>query len=547
MSTPIYTFVFKNGLVYTVDKDKSWSQAIGLAADKIVFVGKDEEVETFIGPGTRVVNLNGKMVLPGFVEAHAHPSQAMDIVGNISLYLLDSPQKYLQEIESHVNSHPGSEYYRGSGWADQFYPGLGPKKETLDNIVPNKPITLTSYDGHSQWVNSVTLERAQINKDTPNPAAGVIERDPETGEPTGTLREKAMQLVEKVIPDYTLEERKEALLAYQEMALAAGITMSHDAMLEPSSVAAFKELEREGLLKMRFCGAILMEPGRDIEEQIEAVLEEKAKNQHAKFWTNAAKIFVDGVIEGGTAYLLSPYEHKPDYFGVQIWDANKLNRVVSALDAEGMQIHFHAIGDGAARIAIDALETAQLKNGRRDSRHLITHLQLVAREDIPRFKNIGAIGVPQPFWFAKGEYYRELALPFLGKERADAQYPMKSFIEAGIPMASASDFPVTVPFDPLLGIQTGIIRYAIDDGPDQVLWAEESVSLEEMVESFTLSGALANFTEDKTGSLEVGKQADLVVLDRNLFNVPQDKIANVKVLLTVVDGEIVYREKDFDG
>jgi predicted amidohydrolase YtcJ len=322
--------------------------------------------------------------------------------------------------------------------------------------------------------------------------------------------------------------------------------MSHDAMLEPSAVAAFNELELECLLKMRFFGAILMEPDRDIEEQIEAVLKEKAKNQHAKFWTNTVKIFVDGVIEGGTAYLLTPYEHKPDYLGVQIWDPIKLNGVVSALDAEGMQIHFHVIGDGAARIAIDALEIAQVKNGKRDSRHLITHLQLVAPEDIPRFKNIGAIGVPQPFWFAKGEYYRELALPFLGKERADAQYPMKSFIEAGIPMASASDFPVTIPFDPLLGIQTGIIRYEINDGPDQVLWAEESVSLEEMIESFTLSGALANFTEDKTGSLEVGKQADLIILDRNLFSVPQDKIAGVKVLLTLVDGEIVYREKDFD-
>jgi predicted amidohydrolase YtcJ len=397
------------------------------------------------------------------------------------------------------------------------------------------------------WVNSVTLERARITKDTPDPDGGRIERDPETGQPSGTLRETAFKLIEGVIPDHSMEERKKALLAYQDIANRAGITMSHDAMLDAQAIAAFNALAEEDQLKMRFRGAITLEPEQGIKQQIDTVLKERSKNTHPNFQTHAAKIFVDGVVEGGTAYLLDPYEHKPEFRGDPIWDPEALKDACVALDAENIQIHFHVVGDAAARITLDALESAYKTNGGRDSRHLITHLQLVEPEDIERFKQLGVIAVPQPFWFMIDDYYSELALPYLGKERAAKQYPMQSFIDAGVIMASASDFPVTIPFDPLIAIQIGTTRLGIVETTEEVLFPEERASLEDLITSFTYNGAYANFLENETGSIEVGKQADIIVLDQNLFEIPANEIAKTRVLLTLVDGVEVFRASDFNG
>jgi len=534
-----------NASVYTVDKNRTWAQAVAIAGDQIVFVGSNEGIESYIGPETFVTDLEGKMVLPGFVDAHAHPSLAMDLVGNISLYSLDSPEEYMKGIAEYVDCHPDVNVYRGSGWTDTHFPNLGPTKDSLDAIIPDRPIAIVSYDGHSMWVNSVTLERARINKDTPDPEGGRIERDPKTGQPSGTLRETAFKLVESVIPDYSLEERKKALLAYQEMAIRVGITMCHDAMLDTQSIAAFNALAEENQLKMRFRGSITMEPDLALKSQIEGIIKEHSKNTHPFFQTHAAKIFVDGVVEGGTAYLLEPYEHKPAFYGEPIWDPESLHDACVALDQEDLQIHFHVIGDAAASITLDALELAQESNGRRDARHLLTHLQLVAPEDIQRMAQLDVIGVPQPFWFKIDDYYLELALPYLGKERAECQYPMQSLIDAGVTMASSSDFPVTIPFDPLIAIQTGISRTTSNDPTADVLWPEERSTLEDMIVSYTYNGAFANFLEKEIGSIEVGKIADVIVLDQNLFNIPVNTIAKTKVLLTFVDGIEVFRDTAF--
>jgi predicted amidohydrolase YtcJ len=534
--------VLKNGFVCTVDKIFSHADSVAVKGDAITFVGSSEDVEAQIGSGTEIVDLEGKMVLPGFVDAHAHPSYAMDLVGNISLYPLDSIGEYQQEITKFVQTHPAKPYFRGSGWADTHFPNLGPSKEILDAIIPDRPISLISYDGHSMWVNTRTLQMAQITKDTPDPEGGRIERDPQTGEPSGTLRETAFKLVEEVIPDYTLEERMNALLAYQDMAARAGITLTHDAMLDPQSIQAFYKLVEEGRLKIRFRGAITMHPDRPLDGQIETIRMARENDIHPFFHINAAKIFVDGVVEGGTAYLFEPYAHKPEYHGEPIWEPELLNTAAAALDGQGIQIHFHVIGDAAARITLDALEQARQTNGKRDSRHLITHLQLVESEDILRFKHLGVIAVPQPFWFKIDDYYHELALPYLGKERAGRQYPMQSFIDTGVVIASASDFPVTIPFDPVIAIQIGMTRASVVEPSDQVLWPQERVGLDEMLKSFTYNGAYANFLENHTGSLEVGKQADLIVLDQNLFEMPPEEIASTQVLLTLVNGQAVYRD-----
>jgi predicted amidohydrolase YtcJ len=533
--------VLINGEIYTVDKSTSWAQAVAISGERIVFIGTDKDVEALVDSETEVIDLEGKMVLPGFIDAHAHPSQAMDLVGNINLYAQDSLEKYEQTIKDFVESHVDEKVFRGSGWNDAFFPNNGPTKEILDALVPDHPISLVSYDGHSLWVNSVTLDRAKINKDTPSPEGGVIERDPETGEPNGTLRETASKLIDNVIPDYSIEERVNALLAYQKMANKGGVTTCHDAMLDEQSIAGYKALQENGALETRFRGAIEIKPDSPVEEQMEMLLSERAHNSHPKFQTNTAKLFVDGVVEGGTAYLLEPYQHMPDFCGELIWDPQKLKEVCAAIDKEKIQIHIHVIGDAAARIALDALEYAQQLNGKRDARHLISHLQLVTPGDILRFEQLGVIGVPNPYWFKVDDYYWSLALPYLGKDRADHEYPMQSFLEAGVLMASASDFPVTIPFDPLIGIETGITRSEIGTTSKEILWPEERASLEAMIASFTINGATANFLEDDIGSLELGKAADFIVLDQNLFQIPPNDIAKTKVLRTYIDGKEVYR------
>jgi predicted amidohydrolase YtcJ len=316
--------------------------------------------------------------------------------------------------------------------------------------------------------------------------------------------------------------------------------MSHDAMLDEDNLTGFKQLESRGALRMILRGSILIEPDKPAGQQIEFMLDQRASNRHPRFQTNTAKLFVDGVVEGGTAYLLEPYANNADYYGELIWEPGELNTICAALDKEQVQIHIHVIGDAAARIALDALEFAQLQNGKRDARHMITHLQLVTPEDILRFKQLDVIGLPNPYWFKVDDDYHVLAVPYLGEERAKIQYPMRSFLEAGVRMASASDFPVTVPFDPLMGMEIGVTRSNLGTAAGDILWPEQRVSLEDMVASFTINGAYSNFLEDHTGSLEIGKQADFVVLDQNIFNVLPEEIGRTKVLQTYVEGLLVH-------
>lgn len=539
--------VFKNGVIYTGDQKHLWAETIAVADDQIVFVGSFADIEEDFSPEAEIIDLNGKLVLPGFIDAHSHPSHGMDYFGSINLYPLDRLEKYQAEISQFTQQFPSKTAYRGGGWSDSLFPKFGPSKQLLDAIIPDRPVSLVSYDGHSLWVNSVTLEMAQINRETSDPDGGFIERDVDTGEPNGTLRETAMNLVAEVIPDYSTTERVAALLAYQQMAFGAGVTMTHDAMLDGQCITAFKQLESDGGLKMRFRGAITMHPDQSIDEQIQYILEQRAGNQNPQFQTNTAKIFVDGVVEGGTAFLFDPYTHNPEFSGDPIWDPDLLMDVFPALDKNGIQIHVHVIGDAAAHIALDAFEKAQQVNGWLDARHMMTHLQLVTPEDISRFNRLGIVGIPNPYWFKIDEYYHTLALPYLGRDRADKQYPMKSFIDAGVVMASASDFPVTIPFDPLIGIQIGITRSEVGQKGGDVLWPEEKVSLEQMVTSFTYNGAYANFLENQIGSLEVGKQADFIVLENNIFVIPENEIAETEVLLTCIAGEEVYRSENYTG
>ncbi|HZG17794.1 MAG TPA: amidohydrolase [Candidatus Bathyarchaeia archaeon] len=539
--------ILQNGAIYTVDKNRSWAETIAVKGDTIIYVGSQDGVKSYKGPNTKVVDLHGKMVLPGFVDSHTHASKTTGLIYTVDLFDAGSIEEYQQVVKNFVSEHPNEVAIQGRGWTNSVATGIGPRKEALDEIVKDIPVALTSDDGHSLWVNSKALELAGIKKDTTNPEGGVIERDPVTGEPSGTLREKAMDLVLKKIPGLTTEQYMNGIMKYQELAAERGVTTARDPDLlrYPNVLEAYQQLSKQDKLTVRFRNAITADPNKG-SEQIAQFVQLREENKWPHFQINAVKVFLDGVVEGATGYLEEPYQHKHTN-GQLIWDPKVYNETVAAADKEGFQLHVHSIGDAATRITLDGFEFAQTANGKRDSRHSVVHLQLLNPSDIERFKNLGAVGVPQPFWFLKEPgFYEEIEVPYLGKERADKEYPMKSLINAGVVMASGSDYIVTQEFGPLYGIQQGVTR--IEEGKTEladVANPSERATLDDMIASFTINGAYANFVDDITGSIEVGKKADLVVLDKNLFKIPETEINKTKVLWTLFEGKEVYRSESF--
>jgi predicted amidohydrolase YtcJ len=536
-----------NAAVYTADGRGTRAEAVAVRGGRVEWTGKAAEAVFHAGPSTRVLDLGGRLVLPGFIDSHAHPvSTARGLLG-VVLNGLGSPEAIQKAVAAFARAHPDAAVILGRGWTNTLFPKTGPDRALLDAVVKAIPVILSSEDGHSVWVNSMALEKAGLTPKTPDPAGGVIEREGPHKRLTGTLRESAASLVSALLPPYTQAEIEKGLEAYQELALALGLTTAHDASLDAGGAepAAYRALETSGRLKMRFRASLYVDPDKG-SEQVRALLAERERNRGPLFRTNAAKLFIDGVVEGGTAYLKEPYAHRKGFRGEPIWKPAALNTLCAALAGAGFQLHFHTIGDAAAAQALDAVEFAEAAAGRRDQRPLLTHLQLVAPEDILRFKSTGAVAVPQPFWFAKDDYYYNLQVPYLGRERADREYPMAAFFAAGVPVASASDFPVTIPPNPLEGIRAGLTRLkaGVDD-PRETLWPEERATLEQMIDSFTRGGAWANFLEDTCGSLEAGRSADLVVLDRDLFAIPPAEIGRARVLLTLFQGRIVYRDPDF--
>ena len=548
--------ILQNGVVYTVDRQRSLAEAVAVTGRNIIYVGSNSGAAGLTGPQTEVIDLGGKMVLPGFIDSHAHASATINGDDSVILDGLDSAAAYVSAVKDFAAAHPDLSVIYGHGWRNEAFAPEGPPKEALDEVVWDRPVSLMSNDGHSIWVNSRALEMAGVTRHTPCPSGGLIEMNPVTGEPGGTVRETARDLIQNVLPPYTVEQMKTGIRDFMREASRVGITSVHDPLLllpdgggqlngfgsARNSVAAYQNLVANGELTCRVRGTILTDPTRG-ELQVPALAAACAAQKHPLFRISGAKVFVDGVVEGGTAYLQKPYAHKPDFRGEPLWEQDRLNALCRAADRHNLQIHIHAIGDAAVKMALDALEYARTHNGPRDSRHLITHLQIVDYEDIPRFARLGVVGVPQPFWHVKGAFFREIEVKFLGYERAEKEYPMKSFLAAGVTLASASDYPVQVPSPPLVGIMRGVLRRHVGEtDPDEILGAGERMTPADMIASFTINGAYANRIEDETGSIEVGKKADLVVLEKNLFDIPAEQIGAVPVLMTLFEGRTVYRD-----
>jgi predicted amidohydrolase YtcJ len=531
--------VLINGGIYTVDADRGWSEAAAVRDGRFVSVGDNAEIEPMIGPETRIIDLAGKMALPGFHDAHVHPTMGGYALLGCDLAGLDSVDAIIFKVTECA-------WEAEEGWLEghAFDLGLfgqdGPHKSLLDAIDTRRPIILWASDGHNAWVNSRALELAGISADTVDPALGVIERDPD-GSPSGTLRETAQELVRAALPELTLESNVEALRTGIGHLNSVGITSFIDAWVGLEDYQSYREIDQAGELTARVVTSLTYESGfaKHYGDGFEQVLASRDQYESERLNHDSIKFFLDGVLEGETAALLQDYAGMPGHRGELILSPEQLNAAVTRFDAMGLQVHMHAIGDWAVRAGLDAIEAARKQNGVTGNRHHISHLQLINVDDMERFASLDTAANFQADWAYPDAWIMELNLPVLGEERVQGMYPIGSVLRAGGRVVGGSDWNVSTA-NPLEAIEIAVRRQDAlkDSGP--VLNESERVSLADMIDAYTINAAWLMHQENKTGSIEAGKQADFVVLDRNLFELPASGINEAKVLLTLLEGEVVF-------
>jgi predicted amidohydrolase YtcJ len=532
--------VLINGGIYTVDSARPWVQAAALRGGRIVAVGSNEEIAPYRASRTRVVDLRGRMALPGFVDSHVHVAAAGLEALQCPLVEENTVEAILDKVAQCARETPG-EWIVGSGWDLSLFEASRPPKEMLDRIVPDRPVILWGADGHTGWANSRALELAGIHKDTPDPENGIIERDPLTGAPQGTLRETAVALVMDKVPPASDELRVRGLERGLRDMNATGITSFIEASTGGAEFKAFSAVAAAGKLTAK--ARLSLTYGMFADPQFESLLANRRQLAGPRLDAEAIKIFVDGVLEGETAALLEPYLTNPSSKGSLTMPAAQLNEAVTRFDAMGLQVHMHAIGDAGVRAGLDAFAAARAKNGVRDNRHHISHLQLIDAADIPRFAALGVAANFQSLWAYPDDYITKLNLPQVGPERVNRMYPIGSVARSGGRIVGGSDWSVSTQ-NPLPAIQVALTRQDFGNEGNDVLNAAERVDLPTMIAAYTINGAWLMHREKEIGSIEVGKAADIVVLDRDLFTTPPREIGQVHVDLTLLDGEVVYQRDD---
>ncbi|HEU4448979.1 MAG TPA: amidohydrolase [Gaiellaceae bacterium] len=511
-------------------------EAVALRAGRVAAVGTAREARDWAGPDTRVLELEGRTVLPGFQDAHLHPPSGG--LASMQCYLFDAEtrEQCLEAVARYAAERPQLEWIVGGGWSIDSFPGGTPSRADLDAVVPDRPVFLDNRDGHGGWVNSRALELAGVTAATPDPPDGRIERGP-SGDAQGTLHEGAMTLVTRLLPPTSQAEWEEAILRAQAELHALGITAWQDASVGPDTYPAYLTLAERGALTMRMEGNLLWERGRD-DGQLEELVTRRDGGSAGRLRLRGAKIFVDGVLENFTGAVIEPYvgtENK----GLSMHDPEELAAIVTALDRNGFQVHMHTIGDRAVREALDATEAARRANGPRDRRFHLAHVQLVHPDDLPRFAELGVVANVSPYWACRSGYVTDLTEPFIGPERSARMYPFGSLRRAGARLAFGSDWTVSTP-NPLLEIEVAVTRAPPDDRGAEPLLPGEALDLETALETFSAGSAYVNFLDEETGTIEPGKLADLVVLDRDVLDPGAGPIGDAGVLLTLVEGEAVH-------
>jgi predicted amidohydrolase YtcJ len=530
-----------NGTVYTADGSGTKAEAIAVQGNKILQVGSNREIQRLRRPQTVVVDAKGGAVLPGFNDSHVH-----FLSGGLSLNEIDlADARTMPAIESTISSwataNPNREWVTGRGWTYDPFPGGLPTRQMLDALVSDRPAFIKSYDGHTGWANSAALKLAQITRRTANPVNGVVVKDARSGEPTGVLKESAMQLVSSLVPRPTRQERIAALEAAMSVAHRHGVTSIQNASGSAEDLELYDEMRRNKALLVRVYAALNGDASLTTEQLDELDRLRRKYDDDPLFKAGAIKLTLDGVIEAHTAALLAPYANRTTTSGEPQMSDEALQRIVAELDRRGWQVMIHAIGDRAVRMALDAYERAARQNDKpeRGRRHRIEHIETIDRADIPRFARLGVIASMQPYHSIPDPAQLEVWTGHLGPQRTERAWSYNSIAKAGGRLTFGSDWPV-MSIDPVLGLHIAVNRTTPDGQPDGGWMAGERLPLGMAVDAYTRNAAWASFDEHRKGSLERDMLADVVILTHDIFSLPPARLGEVDVAVTIFDGKVVY-------
>ncbi len=526
---------FINGKIYTVNEKQPYAQAVVIEGDKIIYVGSEKGADKFINAGTDVIDLNGKLMLPGFNDSHLHFTPGGKYLLGINLRPALSKEEFVNILKEYAKGKV-DRWITGGRWDNELWMDKSfPTKELIDSVTSNTPVFVSRIDGHMGLANSVALQLAGINKFTLDPEGGVIVRDPGTGEPTGILKDNAMDLIFNIIPPASLEENVEAAMAALEEARKYGVTSVQD-MTQPGELEAYKKVMEDGNLTCRIYSIWPIDKYEDIVRTGMT-----AGNDKGLIKRGALKGYADGSLGALTAWFFEPYKQDPSTSGLptDVVSNGKLEKWALDADRNRLQICIHAIGDRANAFVLDLYEKIKNQNSPWERRFRIEHAQHLRESDISRFKNIGVIASVQPYHCIDDGVWAEKRI---GHERAMFTHIYKSLLKSGADVAFGTDWPVA-PLNPLYGIYAAVTRRTVD-GKNPDGWnPEQKISVEDAIKCYTLNSAYASFEENIKGSIEVGKLADFVVLDEDILKIDPVKIKDVKVVMTIFDGEIVYKEE----
>jgi predicted amidohydrolase YtcJ len=532
--------VLSSDAIFTGLTHEPTSGAIAILGDKILSVGSKAEIEPFVGSGTKVFNYGNQLIMPGFHDFHLHIMFSALSLTSINLFEARSAQEVAAKVLEFSKECPEEEWIIGMQWdAGYWHDKQEPHYRILDAVIPDRPVVLFHAEGHYTWVNSKAMELAGVTEEIRDPDFGRYERD-KIGLLTGILYEEAQQIVLKEALRLTQNKKETILKEFLRLLSQYGITSVND-LFAPiddflQDYDLFEKLDKQGELTTRFH----ITPELDGNLDKAQILRNKYVSKKLQF--SGLKQFVDGTVTGHTAYFLKPYSDQLDICGHPALDPEVLiDRVVKA-DELGFRIRFHAIGDAAIRLALDAFEEAVRKNGKRDSRHTVEHIEVIDSDDIERFSKLGVIASMQPDHMAASS--REVYSSIIGPEREKNVFLTKSLLNTGASLALGTDFPVSISLNPMRQIYTAITRVDSSGNPKNTWHPEQKLTLAEALQAYTYGSAHGCFREHELGTIEEGKLADLVVLDSNLFDIPESEVLKTKVELTINDGKVVYKSEE---
>ena len=524
------------GRIFTGSRAMPWAEAVAIGGARVVAIGRIGDVLSQAPQGVEVIELGSRLMSPAFEDAHIHVLEG-------SLFYLDCDlhdipaEGYAAAVATRVAELPDGAWLRGGGWSMAAFGPSGPLAQDLDVLTGDRPAYLTARDGHSAWVNTAVLQRAGIDAHTPDPDGGIIVRD-ERGNPTGTLHETAMKLASRLLPAYSPQDRLQAILMGQQRLLEAGITGWCEARVDPDMIPVWRDFASHGDRVSRVSLAQHWNPALGM-DQLDGILAAREEFDAANgVAASSVKLFVDGILENGTAALHESYCGCPGERGRPLFTPEEVNEVTRACASHGLQMHFHAIGDRAVSMALDACEAARRDSGDRDLRHQIAHIQVVRPSELSRFAALGVLPNAQALWACRDEQMTSLCLPALGPERGDWQYPFRSLVSEGAALVMGSDWRVSS-FNPLEQIQVAVTRQPLGSPHSDPLVTDQRLDVMDAMLAFTSGSARANHHED-SGELLPGMLADYVILDRDPFSVPASEIADITVMETAREGRIVF-------